>query len=60
MQKEEDILAVFEQIKKDHGGVDVCVNNAGLSSGQSIIDGTTEGWKTMLDVKGAGLVAGDY
>ncbi|WP_298913155.1 SDR family NAD(P)-dependent oxidoreductase [uncultured Roseobacter sp.] len=28
--KEEDVVAVVEQITRDHGGVDILVNNAGL------------------------------
>lgn len=51
LRKEEEILAMFELIKKEHGGVDVCINNAGLSvSPDSILQGTTEAWRTQLDV----------
>eukprot|EP00118_Oscarella_pearsei_P024918 m.307116 g.307116 ORF g.307116 m.307116 type:complete len:255 (+) comp41917_c0_seq1:40-804(+) len=48
--KEDEILAVFKRIKEETGGVDVCINNAGLSSGDNIIDGSTEGWRNTLDV----------
>lgn len=50
ISKEEDILAMFERIKKDLGGVDVCINNAGLSHNAPLLSGTTEQWRNMLDV----------
>jgi NAD(P)-dependent dehydrogenase (short-subunit alcohol dehydrogenase family) len=50
ISKEEEILAMFEKIKKDLGGVDVCINNAGLSYNAPLLSGTTEQWRHMLDV----------
>ena len=34
----------------DLGRVDVCVNNAGLSSSESLLEGRVEDWRRMLDV----------
>ena len=31
LRKEDDILALFTWIKENLGGVDVCINNAGVS-----------------------------
>ncbi|XP_077996214.1 dehydrogenase/reductase SDR family member 11-like [Glandiceps talaboti] len=50
LRQEQDILAMFEEIKKNDGGVDVCINNAGLSHATTLLDGKTEDWREMLDV----------
>ena len=47
---EEDILNVFEVAKKQFGGVDVCINNAGLGYSSTVLEGTTSDWKETLDV----------
>ena len=41
---------MFKQIQKDLGGVDVCINNAGLSHCAPLLSGSTADWKNMLDV----------
>ena len=48
---EEDILNVFEVAKKQFGGVDVCINNAGLGYSSTVLEGTTSDWKETLDVR---------
>ncbi|XP_070572613.1 dehydrogenase/reductase SDR family member 11-like [Ptychodera flava] len=50
LRNEEEILSMFAEIKRNHGGVDVCINNAGLSINANLLDGRTDDWKTMLDV----------
>ena len=51
LRKEEEILAMFELIKKEYGGVDVCINNAGCTVGpDSILNGSTDSWRTQFDV----------
>lgn len=55
LTKEEEILAMFKQIQKDLGGVDVCINNAGLSHCAPLLSGSTADWKNMLDVNVLGL-----
>ena len=51
LSNEEDILAMFASIKAQHGGVDVCVNNAGIAlSGALLVDGSTSVWKQMMAV----------
>ena len=41
---------MFDQIKSDYGGVDVCINNAGLIKNAPILSGATEDWAEMLQV----------
>nr|CAD7458031.1 unnamed protein product [Timema tahoe] len=48
--KEEDILATFDWIKRNLGGVDVLVNNAGSGDYQTLLDGKTEGWEKQIDL----------
>ncbi|XP_052688400.1 dehydrogenase/reductase SDR family member 11-like isoform X2 [Crassostrea angulata] len=55
LTKEEEILAMFKQIQKDLGGVDVCINNAGLAHCAPLLSGSTADWKNMLDVNVLGL-----
>ena len=42
---------MFSEIKERFGGVDVCVNNAGMCRPCTLVDGATEGWKEMMEVK---------
>lgn len=51
LTNEEEILSMFATIKQQHGGVDVCINNAGLAHPESLLSGKTSSWKNMLDVR---------
>ena len=35
--KDDEVLAMFKIIKDNHGGVDVCVNNAGMSRNKALL-----------------------
>ncbi|KAB7493682.1 NADPH-dependent 1-acyldihydroxyacetone phosphate reductase [Armadillidium nasatum] len=49
--KDEDVFAVFDKIKETFGGVDVCVNNAGIvGTGPGLLDGTPEEWRQIFNV----------
>ena len=37
LTKDADVLALFATIKEQFGGVDVCINNAGLSHGKNLL-----------------------
>ncbi|XP_046368853.2 dehydrogenase/reductase SDR family member 11-like [Haliotis rufescens] len=50
LRKQTEILAMFEKIKGQWGGVDVCINNAGLALDAPIIDGDSEQWNNMWEV----------
>lgn len=50
LTNEDEILSMFAAIKKQHSGVDVCINNAGLAHPESLLNGKTSGWRNMLDV----------
>ena len=50
VSKEVEVLAMFDKIKNDLGGVDVCINNAGLAHDAPLLSGSTEDWRHMLEV----------
>ncbi|KAB7501012.1 Dehydrogenase/reductase SDR family member 11, partial [Armadillidium nasatum] len=50
--KDEDIYNLFDKIKETFGGVDVCVNNAGMvGCGLDLLNGTPEEWRQISNVK---------
>ncbi|XP_045613500.1 dehydrogenase/reductase SDR family member 11 [Procambarus clarkii] len=55
ISKDDDVLNLFATIKQKFGGVDVCINNAGMTHGHSLLEGTTEEWREMLDINVVGL-----
>lgn len=50
LRKHDAIISMFAKIKENWGGVDVCINNAGLSLDAPIITGDVESWKNMWQV----------
>ncbi|XP_071953257.1 dehydrogenase/reductase SDR family member 11-like [Antedon mediterranea] len=50
VSKEDDIKAMFSEIKERFGGVDVCVNNAHVLPFDSpVMSGNIENWRYILD-----------
>jgi NADP-dependent 3-hydroxy acid dehydrogenase YdfG len=41
---------MFKMIKQNLGGVDVCVNNAGMANAAPLLSGETNDWREMIDV----------
>lgn len=50
LRDEASIDALFESLRRDHGGVDVLINNAGLGRHAPLMSGSTEHWREMLEV----------
>ncbi|XP_068235041.1 dehydrogenase/reductase SDR family member 11-like [Palaemon carinicauda] len=50
VNKDGDIENLFSIIKKKYNGVDVCINNAGMSYNDSLLEGTPDQWREMLNV----------
>merc|ERR1711997_820200 len=52
MTKENDIMEMFEWIENhpDLGKIDVCIPNAGFSANKSLLGGTMDEWRAMMDV----------
>ncbi|MCB9744955.1 MAG: SDR family NAD(P)-dependent oxidoreductase [Alphaproteobacteria bacterium] len=50
LRDEASILAGFEAIREQVGGVDLLVNNAGLGHKSPLTSGETEQWREMLEV----------
>ena len=55
VSKDEEVRAMFESVCKKHGGVDILINNAGLSHYAPLTSGATEQWREMLEVNVLGL-----
>jgi len=55
ISKAEDVTALFSTIKKKFGGVDICINNAGLDNFSALMDGDPSKWRALLDVNVIGL-----
>lgn len=56
LSKETEIDAMFTWIEACHGGADICINNAGMSSGEPIIGCTVEKTREMLDTNVVALM----
>ena len=48
--KEEEVIKAFGIAHVKFGGIDVCINNAGLAHDAPLLSGRTSDWKEMLDV----------
>lgn len=51
MRQEDQVVGLFKEIRRELGGVDVCVNNAGLAFSAPLLAQDTAEWKEMLDVR---------
>ena len=47
---EDEIKSVFSSAKDQFGGIDVCINNAGVSLNAPLLTGDTKDWRNLLDV----------
>ncbi|MEV6399507.1 SDR family oxidoreductase [Streptomyces sp. NPDC051907] len=47
---EPQVQALFDRAVRDHGGLDVVVNNAGLGGTAALVDMTDQQWDRVLDV----------
>jgi len=50
VSKEEEILSMYDKIKTQFGGADVCINNAGLIHPSPLLTGSTEEWREQIEV----------
>ncbi|XP_032177936.1 dehydrogenase/reductase SDR family member 11 isoform X1 [Mustela erminea] len=55
LSSEEDILSMFSAVRSQHSGVDICINNAGSARPDTLLSGSTSGWKDMFNVNVLGL-----
>ena len=47
---------MFSAVRSQHSGVDICINNAGLVRPDTLLSGSTSGWKEMFNVRPGGRV----
>lgn len=55
MTKEDDIIRGFQWVKDNVGAVHILINNAGVAKSGTLLDGSTEEWKTTLELNILGL-----
>ncbi len=52
---EGSVVSLFKVAADKFGGLDVLINNAGLNKDTSLLEGTTEDWKAIMDTNVMGL-----
>ena len=50
--QEQEVLALFKEIAEKYGKLDIVVNNAGMSTSDTLLEGEFAGWKSQVDVSG--------
>ncbi|CAL4073242.1 unnamed protein product, partial [Meganyctiphanes norvegica] len=50
LRQDKDVMRLFADVQHQYGRIDVCINNAGLSYNHSLLEGSPEEWREMLDV----------
>lgn len=48
--KEEEVIAMFEQMYREYGTIDILVNNAGLQKDAALVDMTLDHWNLVIGV----------
>lgn len=48
---EDQVVEMFEKINADVGGIDVLINNAGLTRDAPLLSGDVKSWNLMLQVQ---------
>ncbi|XP_046610698.1 farnesol dehydrogenase-like [Neodiprion virginianus] len=57
LTKKDQVMHAMQWIEKNMGNIDVLVNNAGVDTHTSFLNGTMEDWEKTFDVNILGLVA---
>ena len=54
--KEDEVIEMMKIAKEKFGGVDVCVNNAASNYNTTILEGSVEDWKRIVEANILGMV----
>eukprot|EP00731_Ephydatia_muelleri_P021040 Em0013g767a len=55
LTKEEEIMDIFQFIRRQYGDISVCVYSAGVAHVATLLEGKTEDWRDMFEVNVLGL-----
>ncbi|KDR15974.1 farnesol dehydrogenase-like [Zootermopsis nevadensis] len=55
VSKEDEVLAAFAWVKDNLGGVDILINNAGITGNSTLHEGPVSKWRSVLDLNVLGL-----
>ncbi len=55
VSKETQVIDMLKVAKEKFGGIDVCINNAGIGITATLLDGSVDEWKKILDINILGL-----
>jgi NAD(P)-dependent dehydrogenase (short-subunit alcohol dehydrogenase family) len=58
VSRAEDLSSLAERVRREWGGTDVLVNNAGIATGGSVVESRYEDWQRVLDINLMGVVRG--
>lgn len=50
MSQEDQVLAMFDEIKRKFGRIDICINNAGIIEYAPLMSGNVSDWKRVMEV----------
>jgi glucose 1-dehydrogenase len=50
VSKEDEVQAMFAEMFKQYGTIDILINNAGLQKDSRFVDMTLDQWKTVIDI----------
>jgi NADP-dependent 3-hydroxy acid dehydrogenase YdfG len=56
LAKEEEVEEMFKWIEEKHGGVDICINNAGMAVNEPLLESDAKKLRGMLDLNFIALV----
>jgi NAD(P)-dependent dehydrogenase (short-subunit alcohol dehydrogenase family) len=55
---DESMQSLYENVKREWGGVDILINNAGIASGGTLLESTMQEWDKLLNIDLLSVVRG--
>ncbi len=55
VSKEAEVIEMLKIAKERFGGIDICINNAGIDITATLLDGNVDEWRKIIDINIIGL-----